>query len=362
MIFPAGSLSKLRHLPIFQKVNCDAPPPPLPPLESNANAAPPSPPLDTGDSISDVNENILPSTPIPNPGPYEGATMPAKRLTNVDTYDGFRIDISKPLSPFNVVIHSFWLGTSLPDGRTSTYSFVNQVANEDGLAMIRLDPSRKSSEGRIHMAILGGLANVKTQVAVSPEGTQDQMLAEVDVGGMTWAGNLKYGSMGGGNVFGMNYYQGITERLAMGGEGMFLASNGNLLSSYTMKYECPAPAGEDDDGNAASPVGHSSWFCGQVNPAHGTLNLCYKRDVTPSRVTLGAELECTPTMESTVKFGAEFQLTRSKIHLVVDGTGKIQSEVEAKLGMAQGSPSLKFSAEVDHGKDAMKFGYGLNIG
>jgi len=359
MIFPAGSLSKLRHLPLFQKVNCDAPPPPLPPLDPNA--APPSPPP-AETNAPPPEQSVLPASAIPNPGPYEGATMPAKRLTSLDTYDGFRMDISKPLSPFNVVIHSFWLGTSLPDGRTSTYSFVNQVANEDGLAMVRLDPSRKAVEGRIHMALLGGLAMGKAQVAMSPEGTQDQMLAEVDVGGMTWTGNLKYGSMGGGNVFGMNYYQGITERWAMGGEGMHIASNGSLLSSYTVKYECPAPAGEEEEGVAASPVGHASWFLGQLNPAHGTLNLCYKRDVTPNRVTLGAELECAPTLESTVKFGAEFQLTRSKVNLVVDGTGKVQSEVEAKLGKGQGAPTLKFSAEMDHGKDAMKFGYGLNVG
>lgn len=361
MIFPAGSMSKLRHSPIFQKIHCDAPAAPsLPPLESSPQSSSPPPPLD--DSPTEPS-SILPTSLIPNPGPYEGATMPAKRLTNLDTYDGFRMDISKPLSPYMAAIHSFWLGTSLPDGRTSTYSFVSQVADEDGLLMVRFDPSRKSVEGRIHRQLFPGGPAFKTQIAISPEGSQDQVLAEVDVGGMTWTGNLKYGSMGGGNVFGMNYYQGITERWAMGGEGMYLASNGTYLTNYSVKYECPAPAGEDEDENAASLVaGHSSWFLGQLNPAHGTLNLCYKRDVTPNRVTLGAELECTATLESQVKFGAEFQLTRSKVNLVVDGSGKIQSEVEAKLGMAQGSPSLKFSAEVDHGKDAMKFGYGLNIG
>ena len=46
----------------------------------------------------------------------------------------------------------------------------------------------------------------------------------------------------------------------------------------------------------------------------------------------------------------------------VDGTGRVQSALEAKLGMAPGSPSLTFAAEVDHGKDTMRFGYGLNIG
>mmetsp|Transcript_22516 Transcript_22516/g.32956 ORF Transcript_22516/g.32956 Transcript_22516/m.32956 type:complete len:94 (+) Transcript_22516:3-284(+) len=91
------------------------------------------------------------------------------------------------------------------------------------------------------------------------------------------------------------------------------------------------------------------------------LDLHYKRVVTPNRVTLGAELNVVPTLESQVSFGAEFNLTRSKIHMGVDGTGKIQTLLETKLGMAPGSPSLNLCADVDFKNDTMKFGYGLNI-
>jgi mitochondrial import receptor subunit TOM40 len=63
-----------------------------------------------------------------------------------------------------------------------------------------------------------------------------------------------------------------------------------------------------------------------------------------------------------VSLGAEFSLTRSKMNLCVDGTGRIQSVLEAKLGREQGSPALNFAAELDHGKNVMRFGYGLNIG
>ena len=48
--------------------------------------------------------------------------------------------------------------------------------------------------------------------------------------------------------------------------------------------------------------------------------------------------------------------------LAIDGTGRIQSIVEAKLGMTPGSPTFSLSADVDHSKDIMKFGYGLNVG
>ena len=169
----------------------------------------------------------------------------SKRLTTLDTYDGFRCDISKQLSPYMVAIHNYWLGTSMmPDGRKSTYAFVCQVADENGLLMARVDPGRGSVDGRIHTALLGGLAMGKLQLGLSAEGQQDHALAEVDFGGETWTGNMKYGSMGGGIAYGCNYFQAVTPRLAMGGEGMYLGVNGTLMSNYTLRYAMPAKTGE----------------------------------------------------------------------------------------------------------------------
>lgn len=207
----------------------------------------------------------------------------------------------------------------------------------------------------------------KVQGSLSPDGQHDQLLAELDFGAMTWKGNLKYGSMGGGTVFGMNYFQSITPKLAMGGEGMYVAANGNLISSYGLKYEMDAPSANTDDNEAkdaiaaASGAKPSSWLFAQVLPTQGLLNLHYRRIVTPDRVSLGAELSMTPALEAQVQFGAEFKLTRSKINMGVDGTGKIQTVVETKLGPTPGSPSLNLSADVDFVTDTMKFGYGLNI-
>ena len=85
--------------------------------------------------------------------------------------------------------------------------------------------------------------------------------------------------------------------------------------------------------------------------------------VTPSRVNVGVSLECSPvTLESQFVVGAEFNLTRSKMNVCVDGTGRVQSVLEARLGREPGSPSLNFAAELDHVKGLMRFGYGLNIG
>jgi hypothetical protein len=39
---------------------------------------------------------------------------------------------------------------------------------------------------------------------------------------------------------------------------------------------------------------------------------------------------------------------------------RIQSTVEAKLGMG-GAPTIQFAGELDHLKNVLRFGYGLNI-
>jgi mitochondrial import receptor subunit TOM40 len=215
----------------------------------------------------------------------------------------------------------------------------------------------------------------KLQMVVTADGQGDQALAEMDIGGLSWTGNLKYGSMGGGLVYGCNYFQSITPKLTMGGEGMYISANQSLMSNYTLKYTMPAKTGEEDTALSAikpsapaapgappADTSGSSTMCINWNSSQSALALNYKRVVTPNRVTLGAELQCNPiSLESQVLVGAEFKMQRSRLAFCIDGGGRMQSLLEAKLGMAPGSPTLNFSADVDHLKDEMKFGYGLNI-
>lgn len=357
---------------------CDAsaapPPPPLLPTISGSksveaasptlptDAAPAPPPLSPADD--DIAKAAASVSSCSNPGPLETATWDVRRLVSLDTYDGVRIDISKQLSPYFACVHSFHLGTTmLPNGKNCNYGFTTQMNDEEGFMMARVDPERGTVDGRIHKALLGGIAMGKLQVGLSSEGQNDQLLGEVDFGAQTWTANIKYGSMGGGNVFGCNFFQSITPKLAMGGEGMYIGANGNMLSSYTAKYSFANQSLETNAAAAAGPPDAQSYLAGTYNVGQGMLSLNYKRAITPQRVNIGASLECSPmTLESQVMIGAEFNLTRSKMNVCIDGDGRIQSVLEAKLGREQGSPALNFAAELDHGKNVMRFGYGLNIG
>lgn len=273
------------------------------------------------------------------------------------------------------VVHSFWLGTnSIPDGRKRTYTWLTQFATADSLCMARCDPEKLSCDGRIHKAILGGAGMVKLQLGLSPDGQADQALIDIDLlGAPTWTANLKYGTMGGGLVYGCNFYQAITPNLSAGGEGMYISANQNLISNYLVKYSIPAKGDGDDDADTFTtskpagpgefmPEAPSSTMYASFNSAQSMLTLNYKRIVTPNRVTLGAELACNPmTLESQVVLGAEFKWSRSKLQLAIDGGAKMQSLLETKLGKEPGQPTLTLSADLDHLKDEMKFGYGLSI-
>jgi len=375
----SSQFSSLFRTPITRCDDNSSSPPPPPPPPGGAAPPPPPPSNDANEANDDsIARAAAMASQMINPGPYEQAPGDLKRIVQLDTHDGFRCDINKQLSPYLAVVHSFWLGTNmLPDGRKRTYTWLAQVADESSMCFARIDPSQSSVDGRVHKSLLGGLAVAKLQLGMSAEGQSDQCLLDVDINGMSWSGNLKYGSMGGGPVYGCAFHQGITSRLSMGGEGMYVAANGNMMSNYLLKYSF----GSDGNGNgngadqtaagdaiaaaAAGPAPPTSTVCLQFAPSGPSpmpLTVNYKKIVTPKRVTLGAELSCDPmSMQSHCVLGGEFKFHRSKLHVAVDGNLKMQSVFETSLGKEPGQPRLSLTAELDHLRDEMKFGYGLAI-
>ncbi len=325
--------------------------PPLPPLEGSSVE---SSSIDVGELSAPevINEDdaiakaAASASAITNPGFLEHATQEVKQLIELDTRDGFRVDISKQLSPFFLVSHSFWLGTTMLQGGNKQYAFVPQVGlDETTFVMARVDPITGTINGRIHKAI--GPFMLKYILATGKEaGQNDQMMFDVDLGAETWTGNLKYGSMAGGLFLGCNYFQSVTPSLAIGGEGLYVGANGNMLSSYTAKY------------SSANYLA-----CINYNMGQQMITCHYKNEITPKRVSFGAELQFCPLSidQSTVMLGMEYAFARSKLSMSVDGGGKLQTVLETKLGKERESPSLTLSGEIDHANDTMRFGYGFSI-
>lgn len=364
-----------------QRTQCEEEAPAPPPLPSAGSLPPPpSPETDTTgtkESRDAIGKAAAEATAFTNPGPYEQAMSDGKRLVMLESFDGFRCEITKQVSPFMAAVHSFHLGTTmLPDGRKSSYAFASQIADDSSLIMARVDPGRGSTDFRVHKALLGGLGMGKLHGSVSQSGENEQCLAEIDLGGMTWAGNVKYGSMGNGMCYGLNFIQAVHPRVSMGAEGLYLASNNRFISSYGMKINW---TGSQAAAHAAATVttkapkqlppgmpppeaAGDSMLLVNYNTAMGAATINYKQTVAPNRLTLGAELQFSPlSLESQIVMAAEFKWQRSKLNFCIDGGGRMQSVLEAKLGMSPGVPSLLLSADVDHYNDSMKFGYGINI-
>mmetsp|Transcript_9086 Transcript_9086/g.18171 ORF Transcript_9086/g.18171 Transcript_9086/m.18171 type:complete len:339 (+) Transcript_9086:138-1154(+) len=330
---------------------CDAPPAP-PPLPSTNSPPPPPPDADEkGEAAAEKNDSISEAissvSAYSNPGPWEAFNSECKRVVFLDTFDGAKVDLSKQLSPFLLINHNWMLGTTaVPDPMKNFYSFTTQVMVDEQTAVIGRIDAGGTVEARVHR---GWLQSEDLQVATkvvavaTPEFNENnQMVMDVDVGGRTWSGQVKMGSLHGGNILGLSYVQSITPSLTIGGDALHLGSQGASIGSYGVRY-----AGTD-------------WIgCGQWSGLQQAMMINYKRTVTPNRVTLGAELQIAPTFDTAVSFGGEFNLKQSKFSTVVDGGGGIKSVLEARLGPAA---TLVFSGEVDHGKDVYKFGYGLTIG
>ena len=102
---------------------------------------------------------------------------------------------------------------------------------------------------------------------------------------------MKLGSLHGGNILGLSYVQSVTPSLTIGGDALHLSSQSASIGSYGVRY-----AGQDWMGSA------------QWSGLQQAMMINYKRNVTPNRVTLGAELQIAPTLDTAVTFGGEFNL------------------------------------------------------
>ena len=378
---------------------CDAPPPapPLPPdaasqANSKEQSLPPPPASPESDAIAQAAAY---SSRYTNPGPYEVLSMDAKRLVALDCFEGFRCDVNKQMSPSMIVVHSFALSPSSgaaspnpmapPPPPPSAYTFITQVGDDSGVFVSRVDTARGSVDARVQRMLLGGLAMFKLQMGLSQAGDSDSCLAEIDFGTnipiCTWTANLKYGSMGGGPVWGANYWQAITPNLAMGGEGMYIAAQGTPAAAYALKYNFQAPltpqeaqeaASSSKNNTAALPPGMpppegpgASSFVANFH-SNGMMTLNYKRVITPQRVSVGSELAFplfAPLQEPPeLVLGAEFNLTRSKLQWSLDCNSlKVQSLLETRLGMSPMSPRFTLAAAMDHWNQDFKFGYSIAI-
>lgn len=288
------------------------------------------------------------------PGQFERVHEDVKRLTNVNTFEGAKFEVSKPLTPMFALNHMVMLGASPYPNATSHYKFGANVGDSERVCMAHVD-QYGTVEGQLYGKIASFLqGKLIFNLPRDPKGFV--AVCDADFNMKTSTAQLKMAqNIHGqpGTHLGVSYLQAVTPRWSFGGEGHC------SLGTPSATFVC---AGKYSTGKYSGVVTYTK--AGD----NDQLSLQYHRTVSPGRVQLGTELALQPfTGESQMATGAEFSLKQSRINLCVESSGKMQSVVETTLSPAA---KLTFSAEMhlnssdgEKGpRDTYKFGYALQIG
>ena len=295
--------------------------------------------------------------PLKSPGQFERLHDEVKKVTSVNTFEGAKFEVAKPLTPTFALNHNFWLGGSYYPNANQHYKFGATVGDNERVCMASLD-QYGTLEGQFYGVVAGALqGKFIFNLPKDPKGFV--AVLDADYGGATHSAQLKVAQ----NIHGVAgphcgcaYMQAVTPRWSLGGEGACALAGPSATASFAAKY-----AGKKWTGVAAATRSGSGAIADQ-------LAFSYARVVSPQRVTLGAELVVQAGGEATYAAGAEFALKQSRVNVAVDGNGKMASVVETQLSPAA---KLTFSADMQLGyndaepgkhRDHFKFGYALQIG
>lgn len=291
------------------------------------------------------------------PGQFERLHDDVKKVTSVNTFEGAKFEVAKPLTPTFAVNHNFWLGGSYYPNANRHYKFGATVGDNERVCMASVD-QYGTLEGQFYGALVGAFqGKFIFNLPKDPKGFV--AVCDADYGGKDASAQLKVArNVHGvaGNHLGVAYMQAVTPALSVGGEGHV------------------ACAGPSSSLTAAAKYGGDKWVgvlaaTRAAGAAADSFVASYARVVSPNRVSVGAELNASPGAggDALMTCGAEFNLKQSRICVAVDGNGKMQSICEATLSPAA---KLTFSAEMLLGmaeepgkhRDQFKFGYALQIG
>eukprot|EP01024_Parvocaulis_polyphysoides_P046111 TRINITY_DN4327_c1_g1_i1.p2 TRINITY_DN4327_c1_g1~~TRINITY_DN4327_c1_g1_i1.p2 ORF type:complete len:342 (+),score=69.90 TRINITY_DN4327_c1_g1_i1:379-1404(+) len=280
---------------------------------------------------------------LPQPAKYEDISRESYMILKPETFEGFRFDFTKPLNPNFFLTHGFHMGNmEMPTmGKeiiktpVGNYEFGATVGKEGLLAMGRI-----SRDGRMTSRLIWDLndfVTFKLQSQFSNEPGPNMMM-DIDFTGKNWNGQVK---LGNGEFVGLNYFQSVTDKLALGGECFYLGLDRRTGFALAARHS--------DDTHAAT-------F--QIMTA-GLMMASYSGRVN-EQLALASELMYNwNAREATAQFGYDYWMRHCRLRARVDSNGSICALLEERMNMA-----VKFvlSGEVDYWKQNYKFGFGLKIG
>jgi mitochondrial import receptor subunit TOM40 len=156
-----------------------------------------------------------------NPGPWDKCDQETQRILKLDTFDGARFELQKGMGASFATSHAVFLGSSMhPGGKY--YQFGSTLILGDALLVGRVDHAGVlNAQWHQQYAQAPGVPSRwghHIQASLMPPFSQEEshFQADFDYKGDDFTGGVKLGS---GPLVGLSYFQAVTPRVAMGGEG-----------------------------------------------------------------------------------------------------------------------------------------------
>ena len=281
-----------------------------------------------------------------SPGSFENIHREARNvsLTNV-LFDGAKADLAKGLSANFQVSHSFTLGSMMVP---PCYSFGGIFVAGKHLLHGLVD-TNGMFQGKYHYNVTKALT-VKMQAQVTKQPGQSMLQSESE-----WMGNdctLNFKAInpdiseGGAGIYTASVLQSVSKHLAIG------------LELITQKATRTEPI--DTGYNLAARYATEKWIAAVNLQQFVALQASYFHKVS-EKVELATELQMLmygPRRDAVATMGAKFEYRQALIRTQIDTTGKVGLVYEERLFPGF---SLLLSGELDHVRNASRFGFGINL-
>lgn len=280
------------------------------------------------------------------PGTFENLHREARSvsLTNF-LFDGGKADLAKGLSANFQVSHSFTLGSMM---MPPTYQFGGIFVAGKHLLHGMMD-TNGIFQGKYHYS-LSERTTAKLQAQLSKQPGQSMVQTELDWQGADCSLNAK----------------AINPDLAEQGSGIYTASalqsfGKHLSAGVEMIAQKATPKEPLDVGyNVGARYATPDWIAAINVQQMVALQASYFQKVN-DKVELGTELQMLlfgPRRDAVATVGAKFDYRQALIRTQADSAGKVGLVYEERVFPGF---SLVLSGELDHVKNASRFGFGINL-
>eukprot|EP00877_Chromochloris_zofingiensis_P008556 jgi/Chrzof1/3954/Cz13g14220.t1 len=282
---------------------------------------------------------------LPAPVKYEDIQREIMMALKPDTFEGLRFEITRPLNQNFFLTHSVFMGNvevPSPGGKQAikvpigTYEFGANVVSEKHFMLGRI-----TTDGRLSARLKADLTDwlsAKLHMQLSNDPGSSQVMADFDVKGKDWNGQIKLGNP---SFYGANYLQSITPKLAVGGEFFWLGANLKSGVGFAARHA-------DDKHIAAMQLATT-----------GIISLQYAHRVT-DKITLASDLLWHwASREATATIGYDCILRQARLQGKIDTNGVVSCYIQERF-----APGINFllSGELDHAHKNYKFGFGFTAG